>query len=272
MDYPSDSEVFSIYVNENMFPDLFSDYFEYHVYQMGLCSILSKKCIIVESELLKIDGRYCCLFYGRGKYYIYKICSGKYGRIYIGFTTKTLLGRYWQHIETTISRMDMVSSYKVLDWGDSWIELLEEREYESVLECRKLEGLYMRKYINVLVNWKKECRTNDERMDDFRDGVELRYYLEVSLTKQQEEKKIGSLSRYYYNNRNKSGVIYPKRGDEASKEKVEKIYEAMEDIRQLKYIKKYIKDPKLARDELKKKKEICAWLDNWDGTIEGLKN
>jgi hypothetical protein len=109
-------------------------------------------------------------------------------------------------------------------------------------------------------------------MDDFRDGVELRYYLGVSLTKQQEEKKIGSLSRYYYNNRGKSGVVYPKRDDGASKEKVEKIYEAMEDIRQLKYIKKYIKDPKSAREELKKKKEICVWLDNWDGTIEGLKN
>lgn len=268
--WPEDDEVSSIGKTEYCFPDLFSDFFEYHIEQMSRCSMLSKKSIVDESEVREVDMRYCYLYSPVDKYVIYQIVSKNCKRFYIGYTTKSVLHRFCEHYEDMITGCSVLSSIKVLLHGDSRIETLYVDDFVSERDCKVKEGEFMRKYIDSIVNWKKECRSSEERMKDFASGIELRYYLDVDLSGSQETRKIGSLSRYYAKNRFKVKMNIP--DDENSKAKAKKILEGIEDINQLKYIKKRIKDPKLAREELRQRKEMCEWLENWDGNLESLKS
>ena len=126
MAWPSDSEVFDIIYNEYNFPDLFSDYYDYHVDKLDNCGRLLCASRVSEFEVMNCDSRYFGLFKMSRKTRIYKICSSKFHRIYIGHTSYPLVKRYVEHMGSYLSEPDGISSYKVLIYGDSWIELLEE--------------------------------------------------------------------------------------------------------------------------------------------------
>jgi hypothetical protein len=259
--WPEDNEIRDIGMNEYKWPDLFSDHFEYHVEQISKFNKLLLKSKIMEYEALDVDYRYKNLYSGELRTRIYKICSVKYGRYYIGYTSRGLLCRYLEHICGAISGINRLSSSKVLDYGSSWIELLEEGDFISEKDGREIEGKYMRKYINEIVNIVKENRRSEERDDDYKSGSELKYLCEVGLEGSEESRKINSLARFY-SKRIVGLNMHIKEYGVEHKDKIEKVREAIEDIRELKSIKKRIKDPKLAREELLKRKEMYKILES----------
>ena len=261
MAWPSDSEVFDIFSNEYNFPDLFSDYFDYHVDKLNNCGILLCASRINEFEVMNCDSRYFGLFKMIRKTRIYKICSSKFHRIYIGYTSYPLVKRYGEHIASFLSDPDSISSYKVLIYGNSWIELIEEHELMDKNSMKELEGKHMRENIDILVNWKKECRTVDELKKDYASGVELRYFADVSLNEKQELKKRNQLSRYLKKGKVGFGAM---RDDKRICEVVSILRENISDREELKRISKYIKDKSKAKEELLKRKEMYKFLEDDD--------
>jgi hypothetical protein len=256
--WPSDSNVMDMYYREYNWPDLFDKYLEYHIKNVDMCSRLMCNSRISEDEILNCDTRYMGLCNMVHKTRIYKICSSNYHRIYIGYTSYPLMKRFSEHIKSYILEGDKVSSYKVLEHGNTWIELIEECEIMERSKMKELEGKYMRENINILVNWKKECRTDEELRKDYMSGVELKYYAEVSLREDQEEKKRNMLSRYLCSRKIKIGAM---RNNELVKKALIRLEEDMDDKRDLKIIGKMIKDKNKAKEELKKRKEMYKMLE-----------
>jgi hypothetical protein len=259
MAWPSDSEIVDMCYSEHNFPNLFSDYFDYHVEKLDNCGRLLSAIRISEFEVMNCDSRYFGLFKLSRKTRIYKICSSKFHRIYIGYTSYPLVKRYVEHITSFLSEPDSISSYKVLIYGNSWIELIEECELMDKNSMKELEGKHMRDNIEILVNWKKECRTLDELKKDYMSGVELRYYADVSLNEKQDIKKRNQLSRYLKKGKVGFGAM---RDDKRICEVVSILREDISDREELKRISKYIKDKTKAQEELIKRKEMYKFLED----------
>ena len=87
---------------------------------------------------------------------IYKIVSQNTDKIYIGSTTKSLIKRLLGHEKDYRSykrgKMNYVTSFKILEYGQYHIELIESVEFDTKDELRKLEGFYINKYRNICIN------------------------------------------------------------------------------------------------------------------------
>jgi len=84
--------------------------------------------------------------YSKGK--IYAIRSFKTDNVYIGSTTQTLAQRLGKHRTNYKNWKNntyrYVSSFKILEHNDEYIELVEEYPCENVYQLRKKEGEYIR--------------------------------------------------------------------------------------------------------------------------------
>lgn len=72
------------------------------------------------------------------KGFIYKISSPSTDKIYIGSTIVSLKKRFKHHRCT-----NTCSSYEIISCGDAICELVEEYEYEDILNLRKRERYYI---------------------------------------------------------------------------------------------------------------------------------
>lgn len=79
--------------------------------------------------------------------FIYKITSASTDKIYIGSTTETIKKRFKHHKYT-----DGCSSRLIISYGDAVSELIEEYEYEDVINLRKRERYYIELNRDICVN------------------------------------------------------------------------------------------------------------------------
>ena len=87
---------------------------------------------------------------------IYTIRSQHTDNIYIGSTCQPLYKRFFEH-RRKYTRYKKgvpiyISSYKILEFGDGYIELLESYPCNSRMELHKREGELIRQYKDVCVN------------------------------------------------------------------------------------------------------------------------
>ena len=97
---------------------------------------------------------------------IYKIISRNSDKIYIGSTTKTLIQRLSIHESDYRSykrgKMNYITSFKILEYGQYHIELIESVEFDTKDELRKLEGYYIQTFKAICVNKNVAGQTNQE--------------------------------------------------------------------------------------------------------------
>lgn len=108
------------------------------------------------------------------KAYIYCIRSPHTDEIYIGSTIQKLSKRMGGHREKYKKYLNglshYVTSYRILEYGDAYIELIETIEVEDKQELRKIEGQYMRNN-NKCINKCIAGRTKQEHYEDNRDKI-----------------------------------------------------------------------------------------------------
>lgn len=74
--------------------------------------------------------------------YIYKITSPTIPGSYYGSTTKGLTERFSEHKRDFCTNKTFMTSFLLMENHDSEIELVEEFEYDKIIELRKREGWY----------------------------------------------------------------------------------------------------------------------------------
>ena len=87
---------------------------------------------------------------------IYTIRSPTTDKYYIGSTTQKLCKRFGDHKINYKKYLDakhhFVTSYKILELGDAYIELLEEINCDNKTQLEKREGELIREHKNNCVN------------------------------------------------------------------------------------------------------------------------
>lgn len=96
------------------------------------------------------------------KGYIYCIKSPNTDEIYIGSTTNELQKRFYYHNYDYENRKGFITSSKIFEYGDAYIELIEEMDFDDIKELRKKEGEYQSNM--KCVNKQIEC--NDRKKYD----------------------------------------------------------------------------------------------------------
>ena len=106
------------------------------------------------------------------KGHIYKIISRNSNKIYIGSTTKMLYQRLLGHENNyrkyKCGKMNYITSFKILEYGQYHIELIESVEFDTKDELRKLEGYYIQTFKAICVNKNIAGLTKNESSRIFR--------------------------------------------------------------------------------------------------------
>jgi hypothetical protein len=126
---------------------------------------------------------------------IYTIRSPATERYYIGSTTQKLCKRFSDHKVKYKLYLDakhhFVTSFKILELGDAYIELLEEYECDNKTQLEKREGEFIRIHKDNCVNKRIEGRTRVEYRIDNND----------KLSKQYEQYRIDNKDKIKENNK-----------------------------------------------------------------------
>jgi hypothetical protein len=97
---------------------------------------------------------------------IYKITSPQTDTVYIGSTTQTLQKRLSKHKsdykQYQNGKVNYISSYEILKYGDAKIELIDENKYETMTELQYKEREYIELHKNA-VNKQKPLLKENER-------------------------------------------------------------------------------------------------------------
>ena len=143
--------------------------------------------------------------YQNGK--IYCIRSYQTDKVYVGSTTQTLCQRLTDHRKKykqwRNGKYGFITSYKMLDHHDHYIELLEKCSCDCVDELRKIEGKYIRA-LNC-VNKPIAGRTPQESNKAYRDNnkeKERKRNAKYRM-KNKEKEKIRAI---VYKNKNKDAL------------------------------------------------------------------
>ena len=106
---------------------------------------------------------------------IYSIRSPHTNKYYIGSTTQKLCKRFGDHNVNYARYLKgtggFTTSFKILELGDAYIELLEEINCENKNQLVKMEGEAIRKHKASCVNKKIEGRTKKEYRIDNEDKI-----------------------------------------------------------------------------------------------------
>ena len=106
---------------------------------------------------------------------IYTIRSPHTEQYYIGSTTQILCKRFSDHNRHYKKYLDekhhFVTSFKIIELGDSYIELLEEVNCENKNQLEKREGDAIRKHKANCVNKRIEGRTKKQYRIDNKDKI-----------------------------------------------------------------------------------------------------
>jgi hypothetical protein len=130
---------------------------------------------------------------------IYKIVSSNSDKVYIGSTTyKHLSKRHGIHLcnyrKFLLGKHNYLSSFDVIQYGDTKIELLEEITVpvSEKQEIFKREGFWINEFKDTIINHNKAGRTKKERYAENRE-----YYIEKQKKYNLENKE--RIKTYYKN-------------------------------------------------------------------------
>lgn len=129
---------------------------------------------------------------------IYVIRSYKTDNVYIGSTTQSLSKRFALHVGHFKSQKKYYSSFEILKYGDSYIELLEEYPCDTKEQLLRKEGELIRQ-TNNCVNKVIAGRTTQEYYVDNKDGIsekKKQYYAD------NKDGIIEKKKQYYIDNKN----------------------------------------------------------------------
>ena len=98
---------------------------------------------------------------------IYKICSNKTDKIYVGSTTLSLAKRLYHHVSQYTSYNDddnklYVSSFEIIKLEDYFITLIEEHNFNNKQQLARREGEIIKLNLNIAVNLQIPGRTRRE--------------------------------------------------------------------------------------------------------------
>ena len=132
---------------------------------------------------------------------IYSIRSPATDKYYIGSTTILLCKRFSDHKVKYKLYLDkkhhFVTSFKILELGDAYIELLEEYECDNKTQLEKREGEFIREHKNDCVNKRIEGRTKKEYTVD---TTESRSIYKKQYYDDNKIKLIDKAKKYYVDN------------------------------------------------------------------------
>ena len=133
---------------------------------------------------------------------IYTIRSPHTDKYYIGSTTQILCKRFSDHKVKYKLYLDkkhhFVTSFKILELGDAYIELLEEINCDNKSQLEKREGEFIREHKNDCVNKIIEGRTKKEYTVDTKENRSIykkQYYDDNKI------KLIDKAKKYYVDNK-----------------------------------------------------------------------
>ena len=127
---------------------------------------------------------------------IYSIRSPQSDKYYIGSTTQKLCKRFSDHNidykRHLNGKRHFTTSFKILELGDAYIELLEEINCDNRYQLEKREGELIREHKEHCVNKHIPCRTNKEWEQDNheRRSVQKKEYRLINADKLKEYKLI----------------------------------------------------------------------------------
>jgi hypothetical protein len=160
---------------------------------------------------------------------IYKIWSPQTELIYIGSTTQTLCQRFTDHKKQykiyKEGKTNYTSSFKILEYEDAKIELIEEVNCENRIQLNRREGELIRQYKDICVNICIAGRTKDEYYNENKEQIEEKKKIIYEENKEQINEK-----RRKYREYNKSNVLekdrkYRKENKEYISKRTKKYYE-----------------------------------------------
>ena len=152
--------------------------------------------------------------------HIYKIVSKHTNKIYIGSTTKPLIQRLLQHENNyrryKCGKMNYITSFKLLDYNNYSIKLIESIDFDTKDELRKLEGVYIQTFKAICVNRNIAGQTKNESSKIYRvqnkDKISIykkEYYIQnkdkIEKYRIQNKEKI-SMQRKEYRMQNKAQI------------------------------------------------------------------
>jgi len=110
---------------------------------------------------------------------IYKICSNKTDKIYIGSTTQILAKRLHEHVKHykhyLKTNTKYITSIEIIKLEDYYIVLIEECNYNNKQQLLKREGEIIKLNINNVVNMLIAGRTKEEYYNDNKEHI-LEYH------------------------------------------------------------------------------------------------
>jgi len=145
---------------------------------------------------------------------IYKICSNLTDKIYIGSTTQTLaqrlskhVGQYKTHIKN--NNTNYISSYEIIKYGDCYITLIEECNFNNQQQLFKREGEVIKLNINNVVNMFIAGRTKREYFIDNKEHIteqQKKYFIDnkeqvLEQQKQYRNDNKEQIKEYYNDNK-----------------------------------------------------------------------
>jgi len=134
---------------------------------------------------------------------IYKICSNLTDKYYIGSTTQTLAQRLSKHVrdyKTHIknNNTNYISSYEIIKYGDCYITLIEECNYNNRQQLCKREGEFIKLHINNAVNMLIAGRTCNEYLIDNKEQITEQ---KKQFYNDNKEQVLEQRKQFYINNR-----------------------------------------------------------------------
>ena len=133
---------------------------------------------------------------------IYSIRSPATDKYYIGSTTQILCKRFSDHnVKYKLylnAKHHFVTSFKILELGDAYIELLEEYECDNKTQLEKREGELIREHKDNCVNKRIEGRTKKQYTADTKDERKIykkQYYDDNKI------ELINKSKQYYIDNK-----------------------------------------------------------------------
>ena len=131
---------------------------------------------------------------------IYTIRSPHTDKFYIGSTTQKLCKRFTNHKASYNAYVNnignYITSFKIIELGDSYIELLEEINCDTKTQLEMREGELIRIHKDLCINKRIEGRTDEQYRLDNTDKIK-QYYLDNADKNKQYSKQ------YYTDNADK---------------------------------------------------------------------
>lgn len=185
------------------------------------CELSIKESQRINNELNEKVGDAYDMMYGVNPYHhakIYIIRSDNTDNVYIGSTTQSLKERLRCHIKDfkgfRNGKYQYVSSFKVMEFGDFLIELIENVCVENEKELLRIEGEYQRKNqnkVNIRIAGRTELEyrnDNKEKIKQYSDNYRLNNKPKINESNKEYRYKNKELrnenqKKYYLKNKDK---------------------------------------------------------------------